>query len=574
MPPSGVWIALLLAAVTFLVYWPSLKSDFVYDAREEILNERFITSLANLPAVLSLKVLGMNLMLGNRPGQLLYLMLIAAVSGREPFGYHLCSNLLHATNVALLWVLLLRLIAKEFTDQGKGAGMKVQFAAALCTLIFALHPISVETVAAVNYSSDLLVTFFTLVALLAATAFRPENCRIAMTAGALGTLCAFSAVASKESGIATALILIVYWFLFRRHEAKGPWLLFLGAATGVTAAFLTTRFLFAPPIEVPLSYLGGSFAHVFLIQPRLWVFMMGKLIWPAQLSGDYTLENLDGLSTPLAAMILIIVVLLQTWLAAKSRLGALGICVYWLGLVTVSNFIPLSRILGDRFYYLPMAGLTMQVLSLFLMTLGSRWKFWSWTAFCVAALAPLTLLTVEREAVFANDISLWTDTEQVSPGSAKAHCGLGDILLSTGRLDEAIAQFRRALEIDPGFALAHMNLGVALFQTGQVDDATTEFRKAVEIDPAAALAHNNLGFALFQKGRFDEAVAEYQKALALDPNFILAHSNLGKALVEKGRLDEAIFQFQEALRLKPDFREAQYNLAQVRALLRQKSGRN
>ena len=77
---------LLLAAITFLIYWPSLQSDFVYDARAEILNEGFITDFSNLPDVLSLHVLGMNLMLGDRPGQLLYLMLIAAVCGKEPFG--------------------------------------------------------------------------------------------------------------------------------------------------------------------------------------------------------------------------------------------------------------------------------------------------------------------------------------------------------------------------------------------------------------------------------------------------------------------------------------------------------
>jgi len=69
-----------------LAYCPSLQSDFVCDARLEILKESFITNLANFPKVLSLHVLGMNLMLGDRPGQLLYLMLIAATCGQEPFG--------------------------------------------------------------------------------------------------------------------------------------------------------------------------------------------------------------------------------------------------------------------------------------------------------------------------------------------------------------------------------------------------------------------------------------------------------------------------------------------------------
>ena len=179
--------------ITFGVYWPSLKSDFVYDARTEILEEGFITSLSNLPAVLSLKVLGMNLMLGDRPGQLLYLMLIAAVCGKEPFGYHLCSNLLHGANVALLFVLLRRLVATELTGLTRNGVLKAQLAMAAVTLVFALHPIVVEPVAAVNYSSDLLVTFFTLVALLSATAFRPENFRVAMIATGIYLGCTLSA---------------------------------------------------------------------------------------------------------------------------------------------------------------------------------------------------------------------------------------------------------------------------------------------------------------------------------------------------------------------------------------------
>src|ERR1700733_15802416 len=111
--PEGLGLPLLLALITFIVYWPSLHSDFVYDARVEILEEGFITNPAYLPAVLSLKVLGLPLILGDRPGHLLFLMGNAALWGKEPWGYHLTCNLLHAPNVALLFVLLRRLAGTE-----------------------------------------------------------------------------------------------------------------------------------------------------------------------------------------------------------------------------------------------------------------------------------------------------------------------------------------------------------------------------------------------------------------------------------------------------------------------------
>jgi tetratricopeptide (TPR) repeat protein len=591
---SGIWIGLLLALLTFIAYWPSLKSDFVYDAREEILEEGFITSWANIPDVLSLKVLSTNLILGDRPGQLLFLMLHAAIWGKDPLGYHLSSNLLHAANVALLFIFLSRLTAVEVPELAGRQWLKVKLAITAVTAIFALHPISVETVAAVNYSSDLLVTFFTLIALIAATSFRPENFRIALLMGCIGIFSTLGSVTCKESGLATSLLLVVYWLLFRRGEAMAPWFLFLGVAMTVSAAFLAARFFFAPTSPLHLSYLGGSFSQVFLIQPRLWVFMMGKLFWPTCFSADYTLENVSGLPTWLALAILVIVVLLQTWLASKNRIGALGVAIYWLGLATVSNFIPLNRILGDRFYYLPLAGSAMQLLALLLMILRYRLGFWIvWTTL-FAAILPLPFLTVDREAVFANEFSLWNATLRVSPFSSTAQNNLGSIFFQEGQtdkaislyqkaleiasnngfahnnlglafsqkgqLDEAMAEFQKALDIDDSDAEAHYNLGNALLQKGQIDTAITHFQKALEINPHYGYAYNNLGLALFQKGQIDEATAKFQKALEIDINNADAHYNLGNALLQKDQVDEAIPHFQKALEIKPNYESAHINL--------------
>lgn len=206
----SLWISLLLAIAALTVYLPSLSSDFVYDAHKEIVEEGFITSISNLPDVLSLKVLGMNLMLADRPGQLLYLMLIAVFSGKEPFGYHLCSDLLHAVNVALLFVLLIRLIASEIRGFDRGKPWMLLLTSTAAALIFALHPLSVESVAEVSYSSSLLVAFFTLAALLSATFFDPQSKRTALLVGSLGTLCALGAVTAKESGISGDTVTI-FW---------------------------------------------------------------------------------------------------------------------------------------------------------------------------------------------------------------------------------------------------------------------------------------------------------------------------------------------------------------------------
>lgn len=483
---------MVLAAATFLVYGPSLKSDFVYDARQEILEEGFITSWSNLPAVVSLQVLETNLMLGDRPGTLLYLMLIAAICGQEPFGYHLGSNLLHAANVVLLFGLLLRLIKPELAGQTRSTVLKVQLAAAAAALLFALHPIAAEPVAAVCYSSDLLVTFFTLLALLSVTAFRPNNLPIALGTGGVCTLCAFAAVTCKESGAAVAPLLVAYWFLFRRGEAKIPWLLLFIAATSVTGIFLTARFFYATSSgQVASSYFGGSFLRVFLIQPRIWVFMLGELAWPTRLSADYTPDRLSGISTLLALIILTGVGWFQVWLWRRSRLGALGIAIYWLGLATVSNFIPLVRPMADRFYYLPLAGVAMQLLALLVMASRSRWGLGACLPL-IGLFLPLTFLTLKREAVFTNEFSLWSDTIQASPRSSTAYTGLGNVLFEKGQLDEAMAAYEKAVEINPNQAKAHYYLGMVFAKKERWDEAIAQFQWTLQIKPDYTEAHDML----------------------------------------------------------------------------------
>jgi tetratricopeptide (TPR) repeat protein len=127
-------------------------------------------------------------------------------------------------------------------------------------------------------------------------------------------------------------------------------------------------------------------------------------------------------------------------------------------------------------------------------------------------------------------------------------------------VDEAIAEYKKAIELDPKNAPAHNNLGNALRQKGRLDEAIAEYHKAIRLDPKFALAHDNVGIALTDKGRVDDAIAEFQKAIELDPKLATAHINFGNALRQKGRLDDAIAQWQKAIQLDPKLAAARANL--------------
>ena len=137
--------------------------------------------------------------------------------------------------------------------------------------------------------------------------------------------------------------------------------------------------------------------------------------------------------------------------------------------------------------------------------------------------------------------------------------------MNRGRIDEAVAQFRTAVEMKPRFAEAEYELGVAAVARGQFGEAIAHYRQALSIAPDYARAHNNLGAALASCRRFDEAVGQYRQALATEPDYADAHYNLGLALAAAGRIEEAIRQYREALQIEPDYAKALNQLAWLRA---------
>jgi serine/threonine protein kinase/Tfp pilus assembly protein PilF len=145
---------------------------------------------------------------------------------------------------------------------------------------------------------------------------------------------------------------------------------------------------------------------------------------------------------------------------------------------------------------------------------------------------------------------------------AGAHSNLGAALTNQGKVDEAMAECRKTIELDPKRASAHTNLGLNLKRKGQLDKAAAEYRKALELDPKSATAHLNLGAFLFDcQHDCDGAIVELQKAIAIDPNSVAAHYNLGAALSGQGKWDEALAAYREAIRIKQDQAEPHFGLA-------------
>ena len=158
---------------------------------------------------------------------------------------------------------------------------------------------------------------------------------------------------------------------------------------------------------------------------------------------------------------------------------------------------------------------------------------------------------------------IYYDMVQSQPSDYSAHTNLGKILQDQGRHAEAIACYRKALELNPCYDEAHFSLADALHETGSVDDSILHYQRAVEFNPKFIDAYNNLGVVLSESNRLDEAISSFENALRLDSHSVKsarAFSNLGNILSELGEAGEAEQHYRQALSADPSLSKVNSNL--------------
>lgn len=137
------------------------------------------------------------------------------------------------------------------------------------------------------------------------------------------------------------------------------------------------------------------------------------------------------------------------------------------------------------------------------------------------------------------------------PESADAHGGLGSLYFKEGHLDEAINEYQKALEISSDLVEVHNNLGRCLLHEGRVDEAIAQFEMIVQLRPGSVNYRNALGAAYAKKGLWDAATVQFEKSIEIEPTLAEAHNDLGYCFLQTGHLDEAIAENRIAVRLEP-----------------------
>ena len=170
-------------------------------------------------------------------------------------------------------------------------------------------------------------------------------------------------------------------------------------------------------------------------------------------------------------------------------------------------------------------------------------------------------IALSRQGKISQAVACYRQALQSSPFDAKTHARLGSALLAQRRLQEAAEAFRASARLAPAEAETHFELGNALHAMGAYEEAAQSYLRALECSPTHAEACHNLGVTRTMQQRPRDAIAAYELAIRIRPDYPEPHNNLGTLLQALRQDDHATYHYEQALRLAPDSLEVRYNLA-------------
>ena len=601
---EAVILSLILVVVTLVVYWPVQSFDFVnfddpiYITRNSAI-QNGVTWQGILWAFSTFHAANWH------PLTWLSHMIDFSLYQFRAGGHHWTSLQIHLLNTLLLFLVLRRM-----TGASK--------CSALVAMLFAIHPLHVESVAWISERKDVLSGFFWILTMGCYTYYveRPTVFRYSLVILFL----AFGLM-SKPMVVTLPIVLLLIdvWplrrhgnpttvfdpFFLRFRSFKGKWFICLAveklpmillilASCVVT---LIAQEKAGAVVSIESIELGDRVANAIASYGAY----IRKMLWPNDLAISYPFRE-DLLSWKTG---LILVALAGISVGAIIRahsspfllvgwLWFLGTLVPVIGIVQVG-----SQAMADRYTYIPLIGLFM----------GIAWAGRSVTdrhprvkkiviitilVFCVImAVGARTQVEAWR-----NSVTLYEHALGVAPENPIVLNNLGVVYLDAGVPDRAAPLFKRAIDIAPHYQDPWINLGVValrnedlveakrcmieaykinpqnanlrlsmgilLIKKGDLGAAEREFRQVLAIDSHNETANHRLGILLFLQGRLDESQKFLQAALRVSPLNAETYNDIGLVLKQKGNIEEAVMMFQKALYLDPGNPDFERNIRSVR----------
>jgi tetratricopeptide (TPR) repeat protein len=475
--------------------------------------------------------------------------ILYALWGDQTLAYHIVNILLHALSAFLLALILRRLSVPG---------------AWLAAVIFALHPVHVESVAWISELKNTLSGALFLGAALSYLEF--DKGRQKWSYGLAAALFVLALLSKSVTATLPALLLVVFWYqrgtLGWRRDII-PLLPFFaaGAGGGLFTVWVERTVIGAEGAEFSLNLIERC-----LIAGRAIWFYLGKLCWPVDLTFQYPRWQIDqGVWWQYLYLLGVVALFAGLWQVRKRSRAPLAAMLFFCGALFPAigffNVFPFRfSFVADHFQYLASIG----GITLFSAGAASLIKRWNVrpALFAVTVIVGglLAFLTWNQSFMYADAETLYRGTIARNPSSWMAHNNLGSLKLGGSRteVEEGMAHIKEALKLKPDYAGARMNLGTALRTLGRYEEAIVEYQETLRLNPSIPEAHTNLGIALRSIGRLNEAIFQFREALKLKPDLPESHLLLGEALQDSGRAEESVEHIREVLRIQPEYPQA-YN---------------
>lgn len=530
--PLGVFLIIL---ITLLAYFPALLGDFVWDDASAI--------KGNLLIKLNNGIWYIWFSPSFNASEVHYWPLVYTVLwieyhlwGNNPFGYHLVNLVLHIFNAILVWLILRHLLARW---------------AWLAAMIFAIHPVHVESVAWIIELKDVLSGMFYLLSLLLYLHFvKSKNWYLC----GISLVLFIFALLSKSITVSLplAILLLLWW---KNIEIKKYTIFTLLPFFIIAVIFAIGDVAFCRHQQVDVN-MGFSFIERIIIAGKSLWFYAYKLFIPVHLLPIYPRWNISALSLlgyiyPLTAAALILLLWRRRQTLGKGPL--VSVLYFAITLGPVLGFIDFGYMeisfAADRFQYL--ASISLITLfasgtSTFIQNIKSNQPWIKYAIISILLLA-LGVGTWYQSALYKDIRTLFNYSVSKNPDSPKAYYVMGYKLFNENNLEEAKELFLKAIEVDPNFIEGYNNLGNVYLKQGDVNRAIAYFKEALRINPSHSEALNNLGFISVQNGNIKEGIKYFKESLRSDPYYLKAINNLGIVLVREGKTDEALQYYSKAI---------------------------
>jgi tetratricopeptide (TPR) repeat protein len=560
-----IWIiCAALALVTLAVFWPVTKHGFVnFDDTD------FVTENAHVKAGLTWEGIQWafsphtEVARNWHPLTMLTHMLDCQLFGLNAGMHHFVTLLYHVANTILLFFVLRAMTGAIWRS-------------AIVAMLFALHPLHVESVAWTAERKDVLSTLFWMLVMWSYVVYARTRKRGMYWLTFVLLACGLMSKPMLVT-MPCVLLLMDYWPLRRMpfmRDATTP----KGRTDSYATLFVEKIPFFVLSLLLCLVTfniqkeggamqasqimpLGSRIGNAFVSYGKYVV----KMFWPENLCGLY-LRHGDwpaGL-VALAAVFLVAMCVAAVVLVKRKPYFTFGWFYYVGTLVPVIGIVQVGmQAMADRFTYIPMTGL-------FIIVVWGGWEIARTYSIPKPALGvAVAAACVACAAVTVHILSYWTDSEAffkrmiaVDDRNYMARYNLGNQYNRKGDKQRAAEQFQAAIKAEPNYAEAHNNLAGVYQDQRRFDEAIAEYKEAARIHTVPTYVLN-VGNAYVNAQRYAEAIPVYEQVQKLDPNSVAARTNAalaqvawGNQLANSNRVTEAETHYRAALELNPNYPDA------------------